>query len=191
MGKVYAGLTERLREFIAAQPIYFVATAPQEGGHVNVSPKGHADTFAILDDTTVAYLDLTGSGIETLAHIRENGRITIMFCAFSGPPKILRLYGTGRVVMPGDAEWDELLPRFGRHLGVRSIIVVSCDRIADSCGYGVPLMSFEQERDLLHRWAEGKDATRLREYRAKHNAKSIDGLPALTEAEIDAVVVEP
>jgi Predicted flavin-nucleotide-binding protein structurally related to pyridoxine 5''-phosphate oxidase len=191
MGKVYDGLTDRLREFIAAQPVYFVATAPREGGHVNVSPKGHADTFTILDDTTVAYLDLTGSGIETLAHIRENGRVTIMFCAFSGPPKILRLYGTGRVVMPGDAEWDELLPRFGRRLGVRSIIVVSCDRIADSCGYGVPLMSYEQDRDLLHRWAERKDAAQLREYRAKHNSKSIDGLPALTDEEIGAVVVEP
>lgn len=190
MGKVYPGLTERLREFIAAQPVYFVATAPREGGHVNVSPKGHADTFTVIDDTTVAYLDLTGTGVETLAHVRENGRVTIMFCAFSGPPKILRLYGTGRVVMPGDPEWDELLPRFGARPAVRSIIVVSCERIADSCGHGVPLMTYEQDRDLLKQWADRKDARQLRDYRAKHNRRSVDGLPALTDEEIDRVVSE-
>ncbi|MEV5412323.1 pyridoxamine 5'-phosphate oxidase family protein [Thermopolyspora sp. NPDC052614] len=146
MGKVYEALTDRLRAFIEEQAVFFVGTAPREGGHVNVSPKGLADTFAVLDETTVAYLDLGGSGVETISHLRENGRITIMFCAFSGPPKILRLYGTGRVVMPGDEEWDGLFARFGAHPGVRSIIVVECERIADSCGYAVPLMSLDKER---------------------------------------------
>src|SRR5437868_6693861 len=130
MGKIYEKLTDRLRDFITAQPVYFVATAPAEGGHVNVSPKGYADTFTVLDDLTVAYLDLDGSGVETIAHLRENGRVTIMFCAFQGPPTIVRLSGKGRVLTPADDSFAELLTRFGPHPGVRSIIVVSCDRIA-------------------------------------------------------------
>jgi hypothetical protein len=189
MGQVYEALTDRLREFIEQQAVFFVGTAPREGGHVNVSPKGLADTFAVLDETTVAYLDLGGSGVETISHIRENGRVTLMFCAFSGPPKVLRLYGTGRVVMPGDEGFDELLARFGRHPGVRSIIVVECERIADSCGYAVPLMKVEGERDLLDRSAARKSAEQWREYRAKHNSKSIDGLPGLSPEEIAAVLM--
>lgn len=187
MGKVYEKLTDRLREFISAQPVFFVATAPERGGHVNVSPKGYGDTFAIIDDTTVAYLDLDGSGVETIAHIRDNGRVTLMFCAFSGPPKIVRLFGTGRVVTPGDADFSGLLTLFGPHPGVRSVIVVSCDRIADSCGYSVPFMAYEEDRALLDDWAGRKDVQQRRNYRAKHNRESIDGLPALGAEETDPV----
>ncbi|GAA2790205.1 pyridoxamine 5'-phosphate oxidase family protein [Nonomuraea dietziae] len=187
MGKIYEKLTDRLREFISAQPVYFVATAPESGGHVNVSPKGYADTFAILDDHTVAYLDLDGSGVETIAHLRENGRITMMFCAFHGPPTIVRLYGTGRVVTQNDPDFAELLTRFGPHPGVRSIIVVHCDRISDSCGYAVPFMAFEEDRGLLDQWAERKDVRQKRAYRAKNNRESIDGLPGLSASETDPV----
>ena len=165
--------------------VYFVATAPERGGHVNVSPKGYADTFAVLDDTTVAYLDLTGSGVETIAHIRDNGRVTIMFCAFSGPPKILRLYGKGRVVTPSDPDFADLITRFGPHSGVRAVIVVECDRIADSCGFSVPLMEPAEDRNLLNEWAARKDAEQLRRYRMEKNLHSIDGLPALTAAEVE------
>jgi hypothetical protein len=187
MGKVYDKLSDRLRAFIAAQPVYFVASAPREGGHVNVSPKGYPDTFAVIDDTTVAYLDLDGSGVETISHLRDNGRVTIMFCAFTGPPKVLRLYGTGRVVTPQDEDWREHIARFGPHPGVRSIIVVSCDRIADSCGFSVPFMSFDQDRTQLDEWSLRKETEAKRAYRAKNNRESIDGLPALTAAETDPV----
>lgn len=188
MGKIHSKLSDRLRAFIEAQPVYFVATAPERGGHVNVSPKGYADTFSVIDDTTVAYLDLDGSGVETISHIRQNGRITIMFCAFSGPPNILRLYGTGRVVVPDDPAFPELIKRFGPHPGVRSIIVVGCDRISDSCGFAVPFMSFERDRPLLDEWAERKDVQERRAYRAKHNRESIDGLAGLLPEETDPAV---
>ncbi len=187
MGKVYDKLTDRLRAFIAAQPVYFVASAPREGGHVNVSPKGYPDTFTVIDDTTVAYLDLDGSGVETISHLRDNGRVTIMFCAFAGPPKVLRLYGTGRVITPRDEDWQEHLARFGPHPGVRSIIVVSCDRIADSCGFSVPFMTFDQDRTLLDEWSLRKETAEKRAYRAKNNRESIDGLPALAAEETDPV----
>ncbi|RCG31560.1 pyridoxamine 5'-phosphate oxidase family protein [Sphaerisporangium album] len=187
MAKVHERLNERLRAFIAGQPVYFVATAPEHGGHVNVSPKGYADTFAVLDDTTVAYLDLDGSGVETIAHIRDNGRVTIMFAAFSGPPNIVRLYGRGRVVTPGDDGFPGLLKLFGPHPGVRSVIVVECDRISDSCGFAVPFMSFDEDRPLLDEWAERKDVQQKRSYRARNNRESIDGLPALSAEETDPV----
>jgi hypothetical protein len=139
MGKTYDQLDKRLHGWIAAQHIFFVATAPQRrGGHVNLSPKGHADTFAVLDERTVAYLDLTGSGAETAAHLRDDGRITLMFCAFSGPPRILRLYGQGRIVLPGEQRWDELAAWFPARRGARAVVVVEVERIADSCGYAVP-----------------------------------------------------
>ncbi|GAA0967972.1 pyridoxamine 5'-phosphate oxidase family protein [Acrocarpospora macrocephala] len=185
MGKIYEELTDRLREFIASQPVYFVATAPESGGHVNVSPKGYADTFAVLDQTTVAYLDLDGSGVETIAHIRDNSRITVMFCAFSGKPNIVRLYGTGTVVTPEDPRFAQLIGKFGPHPGVRSIIVVACDRITDSCGFSVPFMTFEKDRTLLDEWAGRKDVQERRAYRAKNNRESIDGLPALRPDETD------
>ncbi|WP_248961902.1 pyridoxamine 5'-phosphate oxidase family protein [Sphaerisporangium perillae] len=185
MGKVHDTLNDRLRAFISEQPVYFVATAPERGGHVNVSPKGYADTFVVLGDTTVAYLDLDGSGVETIAHLRENGRITIMFAAFSGPPNILRLSGRGQVVTPHDEGFDGLLKHFGPHPGVRSVIVVECDRIADSCGYAVPFMSFDEDRPLLDEWAQRKDVQQKRAYRAKHNRESVDGLPGLSADETD------
>ncbi|MDF5755045.1 pyridoxamine 5'-phosphate oxidase family protein [Spongiactinospora sp. TRM90649] len=187
MGKVYEGLTDRLRSFISEQPIYFVATAPQEGGHVNVSPKGHADTFTIIDDTTVAYLDLEGSGVETIAHLRDNGRITVMFCAFSGPPKILRLYGTGRVVTPHDPEFTDLIKRFGPHPGVRTIIVVDCERVADSCGFAVPVMNHDKDRTLLDDLSGRTDTVTRRVQRATNDRESIDGLLALRANETDPI----
>lgn len=190
MGKIYTELDERLTKFIARQPVFFVATAPclgsdGDGGHVNVSPKGYAGTFAILGPTTVAYVDLTGSGAETIAHLRQNGRITIMFCSFGRQPKILRLYGTGRVVLPGTAEFASLLTRFpasgpgSNPASRRAIIWAELDRIADSCGYAVPLMNLAEERDMLVRSDERKTSGQLAAYRAENNAASIDGLPAL------------
>jgi hypothetical protein len=194
MGKLYPELDERLRKFIASQPVFFVATAPcltadGDGGHVNVSPKGYQDTFAVLGPLRVAYLDLTGSGAETIAHLRQNGRITIMFCSFDRSTKILRLYGTGRVVLPGQCEWDELSAHFPSRVGngadgpggERSIIVVDIDRIADSCGYAVPVMELAQERDVLDRYNAKKSAAELAAYRVEKNSRSIDGLPALVE----------
>jgi predicted pyridoxine 5'-phosphate oxidase superfamily flavin-nucleotide-binding protein len=191
MGKVYAELDERLRKFIARQPVFFVATAPclapgGEGGHVNVSPKGYRDTFAVLDPTTVAYVDLTGSGAETVAHLRQNGRITIMFCSFGKQAKIVRIYGRGRVVLPDDPDWPGLTSHFPLNADAganrrdrRAIIVVEADRIADSCGYAVPQMELTEERDLLARLAERQSPEELAAYRAEKNAVSIDGLPSL------------
>jgi hypothetical protein len=203
MGKLYPELDQRLRKFIAAQPIFFVATAPcltadGDGGHVNVSPKGYRDTFAVLGPHEVAYLDLTGSGAETIAHLRQNGQITIMFCAFDTAPKILRLYGTGRVVLPRDEHWDALAGNFGGHPGVgaahggeRAIIVVDVHRIADSCGYSVPVMELKEERDLLLEWADRKSPAGLTAYRAEKNEVSIDGLPAIDPAPAPAPELAP
>ncbi|MBA9004333.1 pyridoxamine 5'-phosphate oxidase family protein [Thermomonospora cellulosilytica] len=180
MGKLYDRLDDRLRAFIAAQPLFFVATAPSEGGHVNVSPKGYRDTFAVVDDRTVAYLDMHGSGAETIAHLRENGRITVMFCSFERTPKILRLYGTGRIVTPGAPDWPELSALFPSDIpGPRSVIVIALDRIADSCGYGVPYMEFTGDRDHLRDWALRKTPADFADYRREKNTTSIDGLPAL------------
>jgi hypothetical protein len=190
MGKLYPELDERLRKFIGRQSVFFVATAPcltadGEGGHVNLSPKGYRDTFAILSPRQVAYLDLTGSGAETIAHLRQNGKITIMFCSFGRESKILRLYGTGRIVLPGEPEWAKLASRFtaagygGNQASRRAIIVVDLDRIADSCGYAVPVMELTRERDVLVRHDEKKSPAQLAAYRAEKNAVSIDGLPAL------------
>jgi hypothetical protein len=180
VGKTYDQLDERLRRWIADQHVFFVATAPSgSGGHVNLSPKGHADTLAILDERTVAYLDLTGSGAETIAHLRDNGRITLMFCAFSGPPRILRLYGRGRIVLPGAERWDELAARFPARRGARAMVVVDVGRIADSCGFAVPRYHYAGQRDLLDQWTARKDDAALAAYRAQRNSTSIDDLPAL------------
>jgi len=168
MGKVYDGIDKRLAEFLGRQHVFFVGTAPSDPeGHLNVSPKG-LDTFRILGPTRVAYLDLTGSGIETAAHLRQNGRITLMFCAFDGRPRIVRLSGRGRV--EGANGFD----------GSRATIVVEVERIADSCGYGVPLMQYEGERPQRLAWLENKRRHGLLDaYVAEHNAASIDGLPGL------------
>lgn len=178
MAKVVERITDELRSFIQAQPLFFVGTAPLEaGGHVNLSPKG-LDTLRVLGPHRVAYLDLTGSGNETSAHLAQNGRITLMFCAFQGPPSILRLYGRGAAVLPGDAAWGELLPLFPAHPGVRQIITVDVHRVQTSCGFAVPRMEPAGDRDTLHRWALNKGEPGLVEYRREKNARSIDGLPA-------------
>ena len=162
--------------------MFFVGTAPLSGdGSVNVSPKGMAGTFAVLTPRRVAYLDYTGSGAETIAHLRENGRIVLMFCAFDGPPKIVRLHGTGRVVQAGEPEFGELRPAFSKDqtAGQRSAVVVDLTRISDSCGYAVPLMDFHADRDVLDRWQERHDDAFVRDYWRQRNATSIDGLPAM------------
>jgi hypothetical protein len=159
--------------------MFFVATAPSgHQGRVNLSPKG-LDTFAVLDANTIAYLDLTGSGVETIAHLRDNGRITIMFCAFEGKPNIVRLYGRGEVIPVGEGEGDALLSRFGSYPGARSVIRVRVDRVSTSCGYGVPLLEYEGERDQLLKFAERRGPDGLVDYRAEKNTASIDGLPGL------------
>jgi hypothetical protein len=178
MGRTYDAIDDRIAEFLRAQHVFFVGTAPAEGGHVNLSPKG-LDTFAVLGPRTVAYLDLTGSGIETIAHVRENGRITLLFCAFEGPPRIVRLYGRGRVVGVESAEFADLAPRFGSYMSARAIVEVAIDRIADSCGYGVPLYRYEGQRSQLVEWADRKGPDGVTAYREERNATSIDGLPGL------------
>src|ERR1051325_10411718 len=156
MAKVIDGITSELRAFIEAQPLFFVASAPLAGdGHVNLSPKG-LDSLRVLSPSRVAYLDLTGSGNETAAHLHENGRITFMFCAFTGAPRILRLYGTGQAVLPGSPEWADLAGRFPAYPGVRQLIVARISRVQTSCGYAVPLMDHARQRDTLLRWAEAK-----------------------------------
>ena len=190
MGKVFEGIDARQREWIAAQALYFVGTAPLAAdGHVNVSPKGPIGSLRVLDEHTIAYLDIVGSGAETIAHLRENGRIVVMLCAFSGPPRILRLHGTGTVHLPGEPEYDALLegcafdePSVPE--ARRSIVKVDVTRIADSCGYGVPLMEYEGEREHSRLWAEKRLRTKgpeaMRDYEREKNAVSVDGLPALT-----------
>jgi hypothetical protein len=164
-------------QFIARQHLFFVATAPLEAsGHVNLSPKG-MDAFVVLSRNRVAYLDMTGSGNETSAHLLQNGRITIMFCAFDGAPNILRLYGSGRSVLPGDPEWMDLYANFNPHPGTRQIILADIYKVQTSCGYSVPLYSYEGERDQLDKWVARKGIDGLDQYRRENNLKSIDGLP--------------
>ena len=178
MGKVHEGISAELEAFLERQPMFFVATAPlASDGHVNVSPKGFDGTFVVLDEHRVAFLDLTGSGVETIAHVRENGRITIMFCAFEGPPRIVRLSGTANVVTCDDAGFAELAAHFTPLPGARAVVIVELDRVADSCGYGVPHMAFVGQRDRLLTWAQSRGDARLRDYRAERNTTSVDGLP--------------
>lgn len=178
MGRVHDQIEEPLRAFLDAQPMFFVATAPLAAdGHVNVSPKGLSGTFSVIDPTTVAYLDLTGSGIETIAHLRENGRITLMFCAFEGPPRTVRISGRGEAVLPEDARFADLAARFAALPGTRAVIVVRADRIADSCGYAVPEMALVGQRDTLLAFAARNGEEGLATYRSERNAQSIDGLP--------------
>lgn len=180
MGSEYAELNDDLRTFIAQQRMFFVATAPLAAdGHINLSPKG-LDSFRVLSPRSVAYLDLTGSGIETVAHIRENGRITILLCAFSGRPRIVRLYGRGRAVVPDDAEWSVLAGQFPSYTSTRSIVVVELERIADSCGFGVPRYEFVEDRTQLVDWGDKKGRAAIEAYQVAKNQHSIDGLPGLT-----------
>jgi Pyridoxamine 5'-phosphate oxidase len=180
MAKTFDGIDAKLGAFIGKQKMFFVATAPlTPDGHVNLSPKGLAGTFAIIDAQTIAYLDLTGSGVETIAHLRENGRICVMFCAFDGPPRIVRVHGTGEVIEPNDDEFEGLRAHFDDYPGVRAIIRIRAHRISDSCGYGVPLYDYKGERDQLQRWAERKGEAGVAQYQRDKNAESLDGLPSL------------
>lgn len=182
MAKVLDVLDADLIDWIAAQPVFFVASAPSEGGHVNVSPKGH-DTLRVLDPTTVAYLDLTGSGAETIAHTRDNGRLTIMLCAFTGPPRILRLFGSARPHPEGSARFAELVGLFPDLPCARSIVELDVTRIQSSCGFSVPFMDHRAERPTLQQWAARKEHDELAAYWTTKNATSIDGLPALDPTE--------
>jgi hypothetical protein len=189
MGKVFDGINDSLRRWIGAQRLFFVGTAPLDGeGHVNVSPKGPIESLSVLDEHTIAYLDFIGSGAETVAHVRENGRIVVMLCAFEGPPRILRLHGRAQIVAACDARFEELNERCG--FGVpavpesrRAIVLVEVTRIADSCGYGVPLMSYEGQRPHMDAWAAKKvrvgGVQALADYQREKNGRSIDGLPAI------------
>ena len=186
---MYDGIDDRQRDWIARQALFFVGTAPLDGeGHVNVSPKGPIGSLSVLDEHTVAYLDVLGSGAETIAHLRENGRIVIMLCAFEGPPRIVRLHGRGEHVLAGDPRFEELLERCDFEQpevpeSRRAIVLVRVTRVSDSCGYGVPLMSYEGER----RHQAASSAKRLRvhgpegflDYQREHNSESLDGLPAV------------
>ena len=185
MGKIHDQIDDKLAAFIAEQKIYFVSTAPlSEEGHVNLSPKGY-DSFAVLGPNKVAWLDVGGSGIETMAHLKENGRITIMFCAFDGSANILRLYGKGRVVQFDAPEFPELLAHFPAFDKARAIVVVDVTRIQDSCGWGVPFYDFREERDQLKRYADNprKDGQDWAEKFYTANAKSIDGLTGVERPE--------
>ncbi|MDQ1684074.1 MAG: hypothetical protein QOC82_811 [Frankiaceae bacterium] len=179
MGKVFDGIDDALAAWIRTQPVWFVATAPLAAdGRVNVSPRG-LDSLSILGPHRIAWVDFTGSGVETIAHLRENGRISVMFCSFDKRPRVVRLHGTGRVVPPGEPEYDDVVARHAPHPSTRAVVVVEVTRVSDSCGYGVPVMDFVGERDLLRLGAEKRGPDGLADYRAKHNAHSIDGLPGL------------
>lgn len=182
MGKLYERIDGRLRKFIEEQPVFFTATAPLAGdGHVNLSPKGRAGTLVVIDEQTLAYLDFGGSGAETIAHVRENGRITLMWCAFSGPPNIVRIHGEGEAVFRDDPRWGELMGLFGEAdgPGARAIILVHARRIADVCGYAVPFMEYQGERTLHAEYFGRKTDEEFGEYCEKKVAVSLDGLPAL------------
>jgi predicted pyridoxine 5'-phosphate oxidase superfamily flavin-nucleotide-binding protein len=200
MATLFERIEDVHREWIAKQRLFFVGTAPLDGdGHVNVSPKGPIESLRVLDDHTVAYLDAYGSGTETIAHLRENGRIVLMICAFEGPPRILRLHGRGRVLQSGTLEYEELLGRANfadpsTPESRRSLIVVAVTRVADSCGYGVPEMTFVRNREhlpLAHAKKERVNGERYREVQVTRNAQSIDGLPALRPVQGDAAGDEP
>lgn len=178
MAKFYEAITPELRSFIEAQHIFFVATAA-ENSRINLSPKG-MNSLRVLDDRTVAYLDLTGSGNETAAHLKADGRITVMFCSFDATPRILRLYGRGRLILKSDPAWSAMVSHFPALPGARQIVVVEVQSVQTSCGFGVPYYEFKGERPALVDWALKKGEDGLEEYRRRHNRLSIDGLPSDT-----------
>ncbi len=183
MAKVHDMITDQLQAFIAKQHVFFVSSAPLSSeGHINLSPKG-LDCLRILSPRRVAYMDLIGSGNETSAHLLENGRITFMFCAFDGPPNILRLYGNGYTVLPGQPEWDSLSAHFTLYPSTRQLIVADITRVQTSCGFGVPLYDYTGERDQHFKWAETKGTAGLETYQRDHNLCSIDGLPTMLEVQ--------
>jgi hypothetical protein len=179
MGKVYEQIDETLAAWMMAQPLWFLATAPLDAeGLVNVSPRGH-DTFSVLGPLTVGWVDLTGSGVETIAHLRENGRICVMFASFDQRPRIVRLHGRGRVCLAGDPLYEQVVSAHPAHPATRAVIVVDVERVSDSCGYGVPVMDLIGERDLLRLNALKRGEDGMQAYRAEKNAHSLDGLPGL------------
>ena len=181
MGRSFDAIPDHLVAWMEQQPIYFVASAPLDaGGHVNVSPKG-GDSFRVLGPNAVAYLDLTGSGAETIAHTRENGRLTVMFCSFDEKPNIVRLFGRGEAVLPDDERFPELAARFPANPGTRSVVMLDVTKVTSSCGYSVPMMDLVGHRDTLDRWAERKGPDGIAEYWGQKNQTSIDGLPALAD----------
>jgi hypothetical protein len=179
MGKVFDNLSAELSAWIGAQRMFFVASAAlARDGLLNCSPKG-LDSLRILGPREVAYLDLTGSGIETVAHVRENGRLVFLFCAFEGAPRIVRLHARARVVTPEEPEWAALFAQFPAHFGARAIVHATLTRIGDSCGWGVPRFEFVEQRDTLIRASQAKGEAGLAAYRLEKNAVSLDGLPGL------------
>lgn len=179
MSKRHESISAAMAEWIRGQRMFFVASAPAAlDGHVNVSPKG-GDAFRVLGPLEVVYQDFTGSGAETAAHARDNGRIVLMFCAFEGPAKIVRLHGCASVIVEGDARYDEFAALFPANPGTRAFVHIAVERVSDSCGFGVPLYEFQSPRETLDKWATAKTPEALREYRAEKNRQSIDGLPAL------------
>ncbi len=177
MATTFDSIDEKLAAWIEEQPMWFVATAPLgEQGHVNVSPRGH-DSFSVLGPHRVGWVDYTGSGIETIAHVRENGRVCLMFNSFGSRPRIVRLHGRGSVSLPGEPAFDEVVALHPAHPSTRAVITVDVSRVSDSCGWGVPVMELAGERDLMRLHAEKKGPAGMSEYRAERNARSIDGLP--------------
>ena len=177
MGKFYDHITPHHQAFIARQHIFFVSSAPLSGeGHVNLSPKG-LDSFRVLSPNRVAYMDLISSGNETSAHTLENGRITLMFCSFQGAPNILRLYGKGFTVLPGSEDWKKYSEHFTIYPSTRQLVLADIDLVQTSCGFGVPLFSFEGNREIHFDWAEKKGAEGLHKYMLEKNSISLDGLP--------------
>ena len=180
MGKEYTEIDARIQRWIEQQHIFFVSTAPLAGdGLINCSPKG-LDGFRVLNPGRIGYVDVGGSGIETVAHIKENGRIVLMFCAFEGPPKIVRLYGRGEVIEPAHVDFDSLRDKFPTYASLRCFIRVACERIADSCGWAVPKFDFQEQRSQLIEWAEHQGVEAVTDYQLEKNAASLDGLPGLT-----------
>jgi hypothetical protein len=183
MAKTFDGVADTLGQWLIEQPLFCVATAPLSGdGLVNTSPKGNRHEFAVITPYRVAYLDQTGSGVETIAHLRENGRIVVMFFAVAGAPRIVRLHGRGRVVERDDPDFAEFAGHFphAHDVGVRSIIVIDLERVSDSCGYGVPLMDFVEHRHTMDQWSRRKGPEGIRDYWSEHNLASVDGLDGLT-----------
>jgi hypothetical protein len=179
MSKPRECIDAELGAWIEMQHVFFVATAPNSAeGHINCSPKG-GDSFRVIGPLEVAYQDYTGSGAETAAHLRENGRIVVMFCAFDGNPEVVRLHGRGETIVPGDPRYAGLATLFPAKIGTRAIVHIELDRVSTSCGFAVPLLGYRADRDTLARWAAAKGEAGLAEYRAQKNARSIDGLPAL------------
>ena len=179
MGKVYQEIDERIRKWIDAQPVFFVATAPLDPqGHINCSPKD-GYSIRVLDSKTLVYLDLIGSGVETIAHIRENTRIIVMMCAFERAPLIMRFHGRGEIIQKNHADFERLIPLFDPEIGIRSFIKIHLDRISDSCGFGVPVMEFKHHRKQLRTFNERNGEEKLADYKRQHNSQSIDGLPGV------------